>query len=137
MLLKAEHLQKTGSFKARGASNKVALLTGQERAAGLHAMSSGTHAGAMAWAGRRAGCRVDVHMPCDAPALKRRAAEAYGATVHLFDRAGDRDAIAAAWRAEHGGTPVPPFDDLDVMAGQGTVALGCSTRPRWPPWSCR
>ncbi len=123
VVLKAEHLQRTGSFKARGASNKIALLQREARERGVYAISSGNHAVAVAWAGRRHGCRVDVHMPSDAPDLKRRAAVAYGATVHPFDRSAERDDIAARWLEEHGSVFVPPFDDHDVMAGQGTLAL--------------
>ena len=123
VVLKAEHLQRTGSFKARGASNKVALVEAEARERGLYAISSGNHAAAVAWAGRRHGCRVDVHMPTDAPDLKKRAAIAYGAHVHPFDRSAERGDVAGRWLEEHGSVFVPPFDDHDVMAGQGTLAL--------------
>jgi threonine dehydratase len=123
VVLKAEHLQRTGSFKARGAANKIARLDADQRAAGIYAISSGNHSAAVAWAGARHGCRVDVHMPADAPVLKRRATEAYGGVVHEFDRSQDRDDLIGAWLEEHGSTLVSPYDDLDVMAGQGTAAL--------------
>jgi threonine dehydratase len=122
--MKAEHLQKTGSFKARGATSRVALLDDEQRAAGIVAVSSGNHAAAVAWAGARVGTTVDVFMPNDAPELKRRATETYGARVHGFDRAtADREHLGAEWAAEHGAVMVHPFEDHDVMAGQGTAAL--------------
>ena len=122
--MKAEHLQRSGSFKARGAHNKLLLLGEEERARGVVAVSSGNHAGAVACAGVRLGIPVDVYMPRDAPDLKLRATRAYGATVHLFDRdRDDRNQLMADHVATHGSVPVEPFDDHDVMAGQGTVAL--------------
>lgn len=122
--LKGEHLQKSGSFKARGAHNKMLLLTEEERARGVVAVSSGNHAAAVALAGRALGVHVDVYMPADAPAPKRRATEAYGATIHFFDRVNDdRDELLLRHVAEHESVPVWPFDDYQVMAGQGTVAL--------------
>lgn len=122
--LKAEHLQRSGSFKARGAHNKVLLLSPDERERGVVAVSSGNHAAAVAYAGRALGVRVDVFMPADAPEPKRQATEAYGATIHDFDRANDdRDELLRQHVAEHHSIPVWPFDDYDVMAGQGTVAL--------------
>ncbi len=122
--LKGEHLQKSGSFKARGAHNKLLLLTDEERERGVVAVSSGNHAAAVALAGRALGIRVDVYMPADAPAPKRHATESNGATIHFFDRADDdRDELLRQHIADHGSVPVLPFDDVDVMAGQGTVAL--------------
>jgi threonine dehydratase len=122
--LKAEHLQRAGSFKARGAHNRLLLLTDDERARGVVTVSSGNHGGALAAAGQRLGVTVDVYMPADAPALKRRACEAYGATVHSFDRhADDRNELLAAHVQRTGAVAVPPFDDPAVIAGQGTVAL--------------
>lgn len=120
---KAEHLQRSGSFKARGAHNKLLLLDAAERARGVVAVSSGNHAAAVACAGQRLGIAVDVYMPHDAPALKQRATTAYGATIHHFDRhADDRATLIADHVERYGSVPVEPFDDLDVMAGQGTVA---------------
>ena len=122
--MKAEHLQRTGSFKARGAHNKLLLLGEDERARGVVAVSSGNHAGAVACAGARLGIAVDVYMPTDAPDLKLRATRSYGATVHRFDRRrDDRAELMAAHVTTHGSVPVEPFDDHAVMAGQGTVAL--------------
>ena len=122
--LKAEHLQIAGSFKARGAHNKLLCLTDEERRCGVVAVSSGNHAAAVARAGHTLGIAVDVYMPVDAPAPKRRATEEYGATIHWFDRMrDDRDELLRAHVDAHGSVPVWPFDDLDVMAGQGTVAL--------------
>jgi threonine dehydratase len=122
--LKAEHLQKTGSFKVRGATNKVISLTDAERAAGIVAVSSGNHAAAVAFTATRLDCHATIVMPADAPDLKMRATRGYGATVITYDRTtGNRDAVAADHMAEHGGTLVHPFDDPVVMAGQGTVAL--------------
>lgn len=120
---KSEHLQRSGSFKARGAHNKLLLLGAEAREHGVVAVSSGNHATAMACAGQQLGVRVDVYMPHDAPALKQRATTAYGATIHHFDRhTDDRAELLAAHVDRHGAIPVEPFDDLDVMAGQGTVA---------------
>lgn len=122
--LKAEHLQKTGSFKVRGATNKITSLTEDERADGIVAVSSGNHAAAVAFTARRLRCDATIVMPADAPELKLAATRGYGATVITYDRAtGDRDAIADEHLAEHGGTLVHPFDDPTIMAGQGTVAL--------------
>jgi threonine dehydratase len=122
--MKAEHLQNTGSFKARGATNRVQLLSADELRRGIVAVSSGNHAAAVAWAGARAGTTVDVFMPTDAPELKRRATETYGARIHTFDRAtADREQLGLDWAVEHGAVMVHPFEDHDVMAGQGTAAL--------------
>ena len=122
--LKAEHLQRTGSFKARGASNRIGLLAPDELRRGIVAVSSGNHAAAVAWAGARAGATVDVFMPSDAPELKRRATETYGARIHTFDRASaDREQLGLDWARDHDAVMVHPFEDHDVMAGQGTAAL--------------
>lgn len=121
--LKAEHLQRSGSFKARGAHNKLLRLGEEARDRGVVAVSSGNHATAVACAGQRLGVRVDVYMPHDAPALKQRATTAYGATIHHFDRRTDERAELMRTHVERfGSVPVEPYDDLDVMAGQGTVA---------------
>jgi threonine dehydratase len=124
VFMKAEHLQRSGSFKARGAHHKLLCLSDDERAAGVVAASSGNHATALACAGRRLGVAVEVYMPHDAPQLKQRATRGYGATIHFFDRHTDsRDELIAAHVERTGATVVPPYDDHDVMAGQGTVAL--------------
>lgn len=122
--LKAEHLQRSGSFKARGAHHKLLRLTDGERSAGVVAASSGNHATALACAGSGLGVAVDVYMPHDAPLLKQRAAAGYGATIHFFDRHADsRDELVEAHVRRTGATVIPPYDDYEVMAGQGTVAL--------------
>lgn len=122
--LKAEHLQRAGSFKARGAHNALLQLSDDERRRGVVAVSSGNHATAVACAGRALGVTVDVIMPEDAPPMKLRSAAGYGARIHRFDRhRDDRAELLAAHVAEHGSVPIEPFDDPRVMAGQGTTAL--------------
>lgn len=121
VLMKAEHLQRVGAFKFRGAFHAISKL-----AAGtpVVAYSSGNHAQAVALAARLCGCPATVVMPADAPAAKRAATEGYGASVVTYDRAtGDRAAIAARVAAETGARLVPPYDDPDVIAGQGTAVL--------------
>lgn len=124
VFLKAENLQRMGAFKFRGGYNAVNSLTGTERARGVVAFSSGNHAQAVALAARLHGCRATIVMPHDAPAPKVAATRGYGAEVVLYDRyREDRAAIAARLVEEQGASLVPPFDDLRVMAGQGTAAL--------------
>lgn len=122
--LKPETLQRTGSFKFRGAYNRMVQIPADRRAAGVVACSSGNHAQGVAEAARLLGMPAVIVMPHDAPALKRARTEALGASVVGYDRVReDRDAIAAALAAERGAVLVPPFDDFDVIAGQGTVGL--------------
>ena len=122
--LKAENLQRMGAFKFRGGYNAVNSLTDAERARGVVAFSSGNHAQAVALAARLHGCRATIVMPHDAPALKLQATRGYGAEVVVYDRyKEDRAAIAARLVQEQGANLIPPFDDLRVMAGQGTAAL--------------
>ncbi len=122
--LKAENLQRMGAFKFRGGYNAVNSLTDAERARGVVAFSSGNHAQAVALAARLHGCRATIVMPHDAPALKMQATRGYGAEVVVYDRyREDRAAIAARLVQEQGANLIPPFDDLRVMAGQGTAAL--------------
>lgn len=124
VLCKAEHLQRSGSFKARGAHNALLLLTDEQRERGVVAVSSGNHAAAVACAAGRLGVRADVYVPHDAPEMKVRAATAYGAAVHRFDRHGtDRVALGQGHADRTGATLIEPFDAPDVMAGQGTVAV--------------
>ena len=126
VLLKAENLQRTGSFKIRGATNKLALLAAGPKGppAAVVAMSSGNHGAAVAFAARRLGVPATIVMPRDAPAAKLAAVHAYGADVVTYDRyRDDRDAVARRVAAELGAAFVPPYDDHDVMAGQGTLAL--------------
>ena len=122
--LKAEGSQRTGSFKFRGAFNRVATLTDEERAGGLAAVSSGNHAQAVALAARLHSSRATILMPTDAPGSKLAATRGYGAEVVTYDRyEEDREDALDVLCAERGLTPVHPFDDEAVMAGQGTVAL--------------
>ncbi|KQT11166.1 threo-3-hydroxy-L-aspartate ammonia-lyase [Ramlibacter sp. Leaf400] len=122
--LKAENLQRMGAFKFRGGYNAVNVLSDEERARGVVAFSSGNHAQAVALAARLHGCRATIVMPHDAPALKLEATRGYGAQVVVYDRyREDRAAIAARLVEEQGANLIPPFDDLRVMAGQGTAAL--------------
>ncbi len=124
VLLKAETLQRTGSFKFRGALNRLLLVPPERRAAGVVACSSGNHAQGVAEAARLLGMPATIVMPADAPAVKRARTERSGARVVPYERnREDRDAIAAAIAAETGATFVHPFDDPAVMAGQGTAGL--------------
>ncbi|MDP9044258.1 MAG: threo-3-hydroxy-L-aspartate ammonia-lyase [Pseudomonadota bacterium] len=124
VFMKAENLQRMGAFKFRGGYNAVNALTDAERARGVVAFSSGNHAQAVALAARLHGCRATIVMPHDAPALKLAATRGYGAEVVIYDRyREDRAQIAARLVGERGCTLIPPFDHLDVMAGQGTAAL--------------
>lgn len=122
LLCKAESLQPTGAFKLRGAFNK--LLTLPEGTRGVVAHSSGNHAQAVARAARVLGVPAVVVMNEDAPAVKRRRTEADGAEVVLVGPdSAEREQRAAALAAARGLVPVPPFDDPEVAAGQGTAAL--------------
>lgn len=124
LMLKAENLQRTGSFKFRGAYNAIASLSPQERERGVCAFSSGNHAQAVALASALLGTRATILMPNDAPQAKRLATEGYGARVISFDRyKDDRAALAASLSEREGLTMVHAFDNLQVMAGQGTAAL--------------
>lgn len=122
LLLKAECLQVTGSFKARGAGNAIALLGQRARERGVVTHSSGNHAQALARAAREAGIRATVVMPRETPAVKRHATEGYGAEVVLVDAA-ERASTVARIQEQTGAEFVPPFDDERVIAGQGTVGL--------------
>jgi len=122
--LKAENLQRTGSFKVRGAINKVAGLGDEELARGLVAASAGNHAQAVAVAARSRDAGAKVVMPADAPLAKVEAVRGYGAEVILVDGGYDDAAELAAQLAEREGrTLIPPFDDPEVIAGQGTIGL--------------
>ncbi len=124
VLLKAENLQRTGAFKVRGAVNKVATLSADERAAGVVAASAGNHGQAVAWAARQAGIPATIFVPQDAPMAKVEAARSYGAEVEMT---GERfeDALAAARERVQsaGATFVHPYEDEAVIAGQGTIGL--------------
>jgi threonine dehydratase len=121
--LKAENLQRTGSFKIRGAYNRIANLTDVERAAGVVTASAGNHGQAVAWAAREAGVRATVFMPEDAPTAKIEATKSYGAEVVLAGLGFDAAASAAQERVETGEAYVHAFEDPVVLAGQGTLGL--------------
>ena len=122
VFLKAETLQRTGSFKFRGAYNKLAAIPDERRSGGVVAFSSGNHAQGVAAAARLLGMRCVIVMPSDAPRAKRERTAALGAEIVLYDRLrDDREAIAAAIAAERGATLVPPYDDALIIAGQGTA----------------
>lgn len=124
ILIKAEVLQHTGSFKFRGAYNRISRLDAAARSRGIVAYSSGNHAQAVAAVGALVGVPATVVMPSDAPRLKLDATRARGAEVVLYDRAKElREEVAAAIAARSGATMIPPFDDPLIIAGQGTVGL--------------
>ncbi|WP_325095293.1 threonine ammonia-lyase [Burkholderia contaminans] len=124
VLVKAESLQKTGSFKFRGACNRVLQIPAALRPRGVVAFSSGNHALAISAVCARFGMPATIIMPADAPKAKIEGARAYGATVRLYDRqTGDREAIGRDIAERTGAVTVPPYDDRQVMAGQGTVGL--------------
>ena len=123
--IKAECLQMTGSFKARGAWAAVSALPASVRAQGVIAFSSGNHAQGVAMAATAHGTNSVIIMPADAPRSKIDGTRALGGEVVLYDRAGgeDRDAIGARLSAERGLTLIRPYDDAEVIAGQGTTGL--------------
>ena len=125
ILLKAEPLQRTGSFKFRGAYNRISRLDEQGRRAGVVAFSSGNHAQGVAAAASLAGAPAVIVMPDDAPAAKREGTQRWGAEIVAYDRNDhdQRERIADAIIAERGGTLVRPFDDPFIIAGQGTAGL--------------
>jgi threonine dehydratase len=122
--LKAENLQRTGAFKVRGAVNRIATLSPQERATGVVAASAGNHGQAVAWAARQAGIPARIYVPQDAPMAKVEACRTYGSEL-IMDGAGFEEALAAAmaYVEETGATFVHPFEDPAVIAGQGTIGL--------------
>jgi threonine dehydratase len=123
ILIKPETLQRTGSFKFRGAFNKISQLA-QGTDGGVVAFSSGNHAQGVAAAAHVLGIPAAIVMPTDAPAIKIANTRSYGAEVILYDRyRDDREQVAARLAAERGATLVKPYDDPDVIAGQGTVGL--------------
>ena len=122
VFLKAETLQRTGSFKFRGAYNKISSIALERRAGGVVAYSSGNHAQGVAASAKLNGMRATIVMPADAPFAKRQRTQALGAQVVLYDRdREDRAAIAHKIAGERGATLVPPFDDPLIIAGQGTI----------------
>ena len=124
VLLKAECLQHAGSFKIRGALNRLLQLSADERAAGVVAFSSGNHAQAVALAARWLKVPAKIVMPADAPKVKIERTRELGAEVVLYDREReDREEIAAGIAERRGVAMVPPFDHPHIIAGQGTLAL--------------
>jgi threonine dehydratase len=124
ILVKPEPLQRTGSFKLRGATNAALRLPDAARAGGVVTHSSGNHGQAVACAAAMLGMRALVAMPMDAPAIKVESTRRWGAEITFFDRrTTDREALAEQLAAERGGTVLPPFDHPDVIAGQGSLAL--------------
>ena len=123
LYFKCENFQRMGAFKFRGAYNALAQFTPEQRRLGVVAFSSGNHAQGIALAARLLGVPAVIVMPADAPTIKLEATRGYGAEVVLYDRATeDREAIGQRLARERGLTLVPPYDHLQVMAGQGTVA---------------
>lgn len=124
VLIKPETLQRVGAFKFRGAYNRLSQLSAEEAKRGVVAFSSGNHAQGVALAAKLLGMPAIIVMPADAPSVKVEATRGYGAEIKLYDRLTEsREEIAAAIGAERGAVTVPAFDDLDVIAGQGTVGL--------------
>ena len=124
VLLKAENLQRTGSFKIRGAYNTIAMLAPGEREAGVAAASAGNHGQAVAWAAREAGIRATVFMPEDAPMAKVEATRSYDGAVELVGASFEAAVAAADEHVERtGATLVHAFEDARVIAGQGTIGL--------------
>ena len=122
VFLKPEILQRTGSFKFRGAFNKLSSIPPDARGGGVVAFSSGNHAQGVAAAAKIMNMPATIVMPADAPLSKRERTKAYGAQVVLYDRnREDREAIARDIAGKRGATLVPPYDDPMVIAGQGTV----------------
>jgi threonine dehydratase len=123
VFLKCENMQRIGAFKFRGAYNAIAQLTPEQRKRGVITFSSGNHGQAVALVCKIFGSHATIVMPRNAPASKRAATQGYGAVVFLYDgEVHNREGIAAEMQAKHGYTMVPPFDDLNVIAGQGTAA---------------
>src|SRR4051812_45437278 len=122
VFLKAETLQRTGSFKFRGAFNKLSSISPEKRASGVVAFSSGNHAQGVAHAAKLLDMPSVIVMPSDAPRPKRERTAAFGAEVVLYDREKeDREALARGIAEKRGATLVPPYDDPMIIAGQGTA----------------
>ena len=124
VLLKAEPFQRSGSFKFRGAYNRLSLLDAEARKAGVVAFSSGNHGGAVALAAELLGVPAVVVVPASGSPAKLAAIEGYGAQLRAYDPDTEsREEVAAEIAAERSMTLIRPFDDYDVMAGQGTIGL--------------
>jgi threonine dehydratase len=130
IFLKCENLQKTGSFKFRGAYNRLSQL---EKGTSVVALSSGNHAQGVAKAAEMLGHHATIVMPSDAPAMKINNTRGYGAEVRLYNRAtDDRDVYAASVLKEKGGVYVHPFNDFGIIAGQGTIGLEIQAQANMP-----
>lgn len=124
VFIKPENLQVSGSFKFRGARNRISQLTESERRAGIVAWSSGNHAQGIAIAARLAGVNAAIVMPSDAPQIKIERTRAQEAEIVFYDRyTEDREAIGAKLAEERGAVLVPSYDDVHIIAGQGTAGL--------------
>ena len=124
VFFKPEMLQRTGSFKFRGAFNKLSAIPQAARTGGVVAFSSGNHAQGVAAAARILGVQATIVMSADAPVSKRERTKGYGADVVPYDRDREnREAIAREIAGKRGATLVPPYDDPQIIAGQGTVGL--------------
>jgi threonine dehydratase len=124
VVCKAESLQRTGSFKFRGAFHRLSLIPEIDRTLGVVAVSSGNHGAAVACAAQILGMDATIHIPHDTPNAKRDLIESFGAAIITFDRSiADRESPARTQAQETGATFVHPFEDRDVMIGQGTAAL--------------
>ena len=134
LLLKCENLQTGQAFKLRGASNRLLQLSEDEKARGVVAFSSGNHAQGVAIAARRLGIPAVIVMPADAPAVKVEATRSHGAEIIFYDRRSEsREAIAKRLAEERGAVVVPSFDDVAIVAGQGTVGLEILEQVPEPP----
>lgn len=124
ILVKAENLQSTGSFKIRGATNRIAKLSSEERQRGVVAFSSGNHAQGIARAAKYFDVQATIIMPSDAPAIKVEGVKRDGGTIVEYDREREsREEIAEQFSKENGSIIIPSYDDPDIIAGQGTVGL--------------
>ena len=122
--LKCENYQRVGAFKFRGAYNAMSRLSEEECRRGVITHSSGNHAQATALVGNLLGVQTTIVMPQDAPAIKRAATEAYGAHIIEYDSAKTtREEISLRLKEKHGYILIPPYDHIDIVAGQGTAAL--------------
>ena len=122
VFFKCENFQRIGAFKFRGAFNSISQLSEPEKARGVITYSSGNHAQAVALVGQMLNTKTTIVMPDNAPATKRAATEEYGATIFDYDPAkANREDIARELESKYGYVMIPPFDHLDVVAGQGTA----------------
>ena len=132
--LKCECLQTGGSFKLRGATNRLLQLSEEERAQGVVAFSSGNHAQGTAIAAERLGIKATIVMPSNAPAIKVEGTRSHGAEIIFYDRLTEsREEIAGRLAAERGSVVVPSFDDVMIVAGQGSAGIEILDQMPHPP----